>query len=411
MVFLTLTLGAFFWNPPGFILRAILWVSVTTLVLVLSVIGGRLPSEELIEIPLLTAILFMVFAITRERAKTEGRFCSLFEAAVEGIILHESGAIVDWNRAFEVLFGYPHSEVIGRTVVDFAAPESLELITQRFLSENEAPFEAIGLKKDGSTFPIEISSKIIPYQGRTVSVASIRDITERVQAEKMKDEIIYTVSHELRTPITSIKGYVDLLRDGQIGELEEGQLRALRIISRNTDRLATLVKDLLDLARIEAGLLEMNIGDVDICELVEGVIQEYSSFGEEKQIQTSLDIPRDPIIVSGDQYRLHEVLVNLIDNAYKYSPQGTAVAVQVSSQADIARVCVADQGIGISEGDLSQLFSKFFRAKSQLKHSGGTGLGLYIAKTLIELQDGQISVSSKLDEGSIFCITIPTRIA
>ena len=216
IVFLLLTIGAFFWGVRGFAVKSAFWVTLTTTVIILAVAGGQTQREELIEIPLLVAMLGVVFAISRERAKTEERYRRLFEATFEGVNSHQSGQVLDLNQAFEEMFGYAKHEVIKSSFVDYVATEFRDLVAQQISAQQPETFEAVGIKKDGSRLPIEIRSKVVPYQGRMVSVAAVRGITERIQSEQMKDEFLSIASQELRTPLTSMKGYIDLFVNGEL---------------------------------------------------------------------------------------------------------------------------------------------------------------------------------------------------
>jgi signal transduction histidine kinase len=233
-------------------------------------------------------------------------------------------------------------------------------------------------------------------------------IDERRAVERMKDEFISIASHELRTPLTSIMGYVSLLLDGEVGELTEEQQQFLQIVDSNAERLIGLVNELLDISRIESGRIQLTLQPLDLREVVQAVCTDLRTASRSKRITTVVQLPLEPIHVQADRDRLIQVLTNLLSNAYKYSPESTTVTVQGTTQDGTVQVNVVDQGIGISALDQAQLFSKFFRADSARRQGiTGTGLGLSITRSLVEMQGGQIWVSSCLGQGSTFSFTLP----
>ena len=233
-------------------------------------------------------------------------------------------------------------------------------------------------------------------------------IDERRAVERMKDEFISIASHELRTPLTSIMGYVSLLLAGEVGALTEEQQSFLQIVDSNAERLIGLVHELLDMSRIESGRIQLTLHPVDLREVVQAVCTDLRTVSRSKHIATVVQLPLEPIRVQADRARLIQVLTNLLSNAYKYSPENTTVTIQGTVQDGSAQVNVVDQGIGISESDQAQLFSKFFRADSARRQGiAGTGLGLSITRSLVEMQGGQIWMSSCLGCGSTFSFTLP----
>ena len=233
-------------------------------------------------------------------------------------------------------------------------------------------------------------------------------IDERRAVERMKDEFISIASHELRTPLTSIMGYVSLLLAGEVGALTEEQQSFLQIVDSNAERLIGLVHELLDMSRIESGRIQLTLHPVDLREVVQAVCTDLRTVSRSKHIATVVQLPLEPIRVQADRARLIQVLTNLLSNAYKYSPENTTVTIQGTVHDSSAQVNVVDQGIGISESDQAQLFSKFFRADSARRQGiAGTGLGLSITRSLVEMQGGQVWVSSGLGYGSTFSFTLP----
>lgn len=239
-------------------------------------------------------------------------------------------------------------------------------------------------------------------------VTSLHDVTAEREISQMKNEFVSTVSHELRTPLTSIKGYVDLILDGEAGEINEIQQEFLTIVKQNSDRLVALINDLLDISRIESGRIHLKIQPLDMAELVDGTVETFRAVAETAGIGIAVELPGDLSLAAGDRDRVSQVLMNLLSNAIKYSPGGGTVTVRARARDGQVVLSVTDEGIGITSEDQEHLFDKFYRVDSSLtREIGGSGLGLSICKTIIELLGGQIWVKSTPGEGSTFSFSLP----
>jgi len=238
----------------------------------------------------------------------------------------------------------------------------------------------------------------------------LEDLNQKVQeANRLKTEFVTVVTHELRSPLTSIAGYLDLLLEEEGREGAEAREAYLQIVKRNTDRLMELINDLLDLARLEAGKLELKHSPLDLAGLIQEVSGALRPQIEGKGQHLRLDLATPLPVVTGDPERLTQILLNLVSNAHKYTPQGGSIT--VATRAERAEVCIAvqDTGIGLSSEEQQQLFTKFFRAQHPLvREAGGTGLGLAIARALVELHGGTLTVVSTPGQGSTFNVTLPT---
>ena len=233
---------------------------------------------------------------------------------------------------------------------------------------------------------------------------------EAVQAaNNAKTEFISFVSHELKQPMTSIKGYTDLLVKGTAGELSEMQLSFLEVIRSNIARMDSLVQDLLDVSRIEAGRLKLDIGRVEMAEVIEDAVRGVRRQVEAKGQELDIAVPRTLPSVLADRNRLVQVLVNLLSNAYKYTPEGGQIRVIAEAEdGEFVRCSVADTGIGMTPEEQERLFTKYFRSNNPaVRNVPGTGLGLVITKSLVELQGGNIWVESEPGRGSTFTFTVP----
>jgi signal transduction histidine kinase/DNA-binding response OmpR family regulator len=255
---------------------------------------------------------------------------------------------------------------------------------------------------------IRTSPVIDPHGNFIGSVNSMHDVTAEHEINQMKNEFVSTVSHELRTPLTSIKGYVDLILDGETGEINEIQREFLSIVKQNGDRLVALINDMLDISRIESGRIHLKIVPIDLTDLIAGGVATFRAVLEQTGHIVTAEAPDDLPLAAGDRDRVGQVLVNLISNAIKYSPGGGHVAVSARERGNQVVVSVSDEGMGISREDQEHLFDKFYRVDNSLTRDiGGTGLGLSICKTIIELLGGQIWVQSTFGEGSTFNFSLP----
>jgi CheY-like chemotaxis protein/two-component sensor histidine kinase len=239
-------------------------------------------------------------------------------------------------------------------------------------------------------------------------VLTLHDITAEREIAQMKNEFVSTVSHELRTPLTSIKGYVDLILDGDAGEVDEIQREFLGIVKENTDRLVQLINDMLDISRIESGRIHLNIQPLDVSESLIGTADTFRAVLDQKGHRLELDVEPDLPLVAGDRDRIGQVLINLTSNAIKYSPEGGVVTLGARAEGREVIVSVRDEGLGIAEENLPRMFEQFYRVDSAMtREIGGTGLGLSICKSIVELLGGRIWVETELGKGSTFSFSLP----
>jgi len=232
------------------------------------------------------------------------------------------------------------------------------------------------------------------------------------QLGQMKNEFVSTVSHELRTPLTSIKGYVDLILDGEAGPINDTQREFLGIVKENSDRLVDLINELLDISRIESGRVHFKVQPLDMAERIAGAVDTFGAVASSSNHPITVHIEPTLPRVAGDPDRIGQVLINFVGNAIKYSPDGGEVSVSAATDGDMVRVSVSDHGVGIAAEDIPRLFSKFYRVDNKLTRSiGGTGLGLSIVRSIITLLGGEVGVESTPGEGSTFWFTLPQATA
>jgi signal transduction histidine kinase len=264
--------------------------------------------------------------------------------------------------------------------------------------------------KDGRKIEVSLTvSPILDRSGRVTGVASIaRDITERKQLDQLKDEFVGTVSHELRTPLTAIKGFIELVSDGDVGPLTDAQREFLQIASRNTDRLGGLINDLLDINKIDSQRFEIRLEPTDLGAVLNDVAATFGPMAQSKGLAFHCKIDQVPGIL-GNGSRLVQVFSNLVSNAIKYTSEGE-VGIRARRADAGVEVVVYDSGIGMTKEEHSHIFTKFFRGRHPVvTESGGTGLGLVIAKAIVEKHGGIIEVASVPGEGTHFRVVLPLQ--
>jgi PAS domain S-box-containing protein len=257
--------------------------------------------------------------------------------------------------------------------------------------------------------PLEISINLVEPEGEKPRVlARYRDISEQKKADKAKNEFVSIVSHELRTPLTSIKGALGLMSAGKLGDLRPEVAMLLSIAERNTDRLTVLINDLLDISKIDAGKMEFVVGPVNLTQLVDDALCVNRPYGDEHNVTFSVEACTTELSALGDPNRLMQVMDNLLSNAAKFSYPGGKVEVTLEDKGDTMRVAVTDHGIGIPRDKHSVIFERFVQVDSTgTRQKGGTGLGLNIAKEIIESLGGKIGFCSEIGKGSTFYFELP----
>jgi two-component system phosphate regulon sensor histidine kinase PhoR len=232
---------------------------------------------------------------------------------------------------------------------------------------------------------------------------TLHDLTEQREVERVKKDFVLNVSHELKTPLTAIKGFVETMEEQTAGE----NLQYLRVVSRNTDRLIAIVDDLLVLSELEERGTQLEKEAVDVMALAGGVLRIFERPAAEKGLTLKLEAPADIPLLIADPFQLERLLVNLVDNAVKYTETGT-VSLRLQAEDGRLVVEVADTGIGIPEEHIPQIFERFYVVdKSRSKRSGGTGLGLSIVKHIVLAHRGTIDVRSRVGVGTTFVVSLP----
>ncbi len=297
-----------------------------------------------------------------------------------------------------------------KTVITSRAPLTREMVLTR---------EGITVLAPGQTPPLNDSPVILRLSIAPIddgnrhtvgAVALFRDITQSERLEQTRREYVANVSHEMRTPLTALRGLIEPLRDGMVRD-DAARLRYYNIMMRETMRLSRLIDDLMELSRLQSGQLSLKLEQVKLNPLLDDLAEKYHSKAEDSELSFSIDVPDNLPTVLGNEDRIEQVLVILLDNAMKYTPSVSAdgsqgwVCLQAEATANYVRLRVRDNGLGISEDDLPHIFERFYKVDKA--HSGmGSGLGLSIAREIVQRMGQSLTVDSELGRGSVFTLTV-----
>ena len=332
---------------------------------------------------------------------------------LETILYYMNDGIIAYNRCGEVIHINPAAKKLLYNKVsdivsfdEFMNTLGIELTIDRITRDRSicGPFQKVQYKD--RFFKVQLAVFTDENNQLDGIITVIQDITEEQKLEKMRKEFVANVSHELRTPLTSVKSYTETLLDGALQDKLTAE-QFLSVINDETDRMTRLVKDLMTLSQHDGGIT-LNLEDTSISDLVTSCVNRMKREAETKKQALKLKIRQNIPVIKADRYRIDQLIVNIIGNAIKYTPEKGIIWVQVYCERDMVIINVEDNGIGIPPSDLSRIFERFYRVdKARSRQMGGTGLGLAIAKEIAVLHGGDIIVKSKLGKGTSVFIELP----
>jgi two-component system phosphate regulon sensor histidine kinase PhoR len=347
--------------------------------------------------------------LTRERNERE----AVLESMVEGVIaVDPEGRVIAINSAGARLLDVGSRDVVGMSIEEAARSPELQRVVLAVLS-GEQPVETdLTAIVGGEERYLQANGSLLHTDDGAVAgaVVVVNDVTRLRRLEAVRSDFVANVSHELKTPVTSIKGFAETLTDGAIDDPDAGR-RFLRIIAGQADRLNAIIEDLLALSSLERGIegREVALQEARLADVLAVAAEVCASKAEAKRIGVVVDCP-DDLYAEMNPPLLEQAVVNLLDNAIKYSPEDTSVAVSAAQTERETVVTIADQGVGISREHLPRLFERFYRVdKARSRDLGGTGLGLSIVKHIAQVHGGSVSVDSIVGRGSTFRLHLPRR--
>jgi two-component system sensor histidine kinase VicK len=346
---------------------------------------------------------------------------ALFESVGTGIVATDkNGHITRVNNAALDMFGYDYGEILHKRFINLIVPvhedgtpiDVIDMpIAKAFLTGQSITERAMYRKKNGHLMSAQVTISPIRQQGKpTGAIAVFRDLTIEAESERMKSGFISLASHQLRTPLSAINIYARMLQEGFAGELTNQQGAFIDTILSSAKRMNELINMLLNITRIEAGNISIDVHPVKLDQLVAEVIEEIEPSLTERSLSLERNIEHGLRAISTDNLLVHEVFANFLSNAIKYTPQGGRISVTLKSTKYNAMFSVSDTGYGIPSAAQKQIFTKFFRAKNILEQdTNGTGLGLYLTKMIAESLGGEVWFESVEGKGSTFFFTLPKR--
>jgi PAS domain S-box-containing protein len=333
----------------------------------------------------------------------------------EGVAVTDmEGRITFANRAIAALLGSEQAdeELTGqamevRLLEGMPAPTDCPLFDPQFV--NRQAISEFQRTLDQSNRVLRVARQPIRSEQFKGQVWSLRDVTQQKLAEKMRDQFIDTATHEMRTPLSNIKAYAETLVTCDSIEIEE-QKEFCNIINSETTRLARFVDDLLSISSMEVGSLSVELQPVEMDRLFTEIEAKVLPLMQQKDIQFDTRLPQKMPKLQLDKEKMVAVLVNLLGNAAKYTPEGGNVSLKVKISETQLQMAIEDAGVGISAEELPKVFDKFFRSNdTRVQAESGTGLGLTLAREIVHIHGGKLTVESQLDKGSTFLVTIPLQ--
>ncbi|MBX9568884.1 MAG: PAS domain S-box protein [Candidatus Obscuribacterales bacterium] len=371
--------------------------------------------DELAQMDLMFHIMAQSITDATESLKlSEARIRAVIEGLPMGVaVLHEDRTIHFLNPAAQSLFGYYDGELSGRRIGELVVDPKKKVKADQienvlFTETSEHTKEFLGVSREGKQVPLDITTREFQGPEGKMLLVGMLDVTERQAVEQMKRDFVAMVTHDLRSPLTSIRLSGELMRLKFEEQLTDEWRRLLHVQDMNCMRLLGLINDLLDLEKLEAGMMTIDLAPVFVQDIFEKAEASVNSLAATKEIKISWT-PTDLEIIA-DADRIVQVLVNLLSNSIKFSEQGKSIELYAEQKLNFVEISVQDHGRGIPEEKIATIFDRFTQVKKEdgTKKGGGTGLGLAICKSIVESHKGQIGVESEKDKGSRFWLCIPS---
>ena len=346
--------------------------------------------------------------MTEERSQMEAVFSSM----IEGVLAVDSaGRIVSVNKAAAEFLGVDENNSKGRNIEEVSRNPQLQQYIKNTLKDQQQPETDVFIKSDWGRYLRLYGSSLTDHNGnRKGAVLVLHDITRTRQLEQVRRDFVANVSHELKTPVTSIKGFVETLLDDSVQDPEQTR-HFLEIIGKHADRLNAIIEDLLSLSRLEedSNTRKLSFETTNICPALTSAIELSKPKAEQKKISLKLSCHED-IVAPINSMLIEQAVMNLIDNAVKYSPNNSTIDISAETVGNEILIKVSDQGCGIAKKHLGRLFERFYVVdKGRSRKLGGTGLGLSIVKHIAQVHGGRITVESTLQKGSTFTLVLPAE--
>jgi two-component system phosphate regulon sensor histidine kinase PhoR len=341
-------------------------------------------------------------SVTRGKDRLE----AILSAMVEAVMVTDGqGRILLTNRAFRGLLGLD-LDPVGRTAAELFRKPDLQEAVQEVIEG--IPHKSLEIRTLGPARTLEVHVVRLGNEAvESGAVAVFHDVTERKRLEKVRRDFVANVSHELRTPLTAIRGSVETLLSGALDDPKYAR-HFVEMVQRHVARLQRLLDDLLSLARIESGETSPRREAVPVAELADAVLGTFAELAASLGVELIRDLPREEIAVHGDRRQLEQALLNLLDNALKYTESGGRVTLRVLTAGEEVHLLVSDTGAGIPAEHLPRIFERFYRVdRARSRELGGTGLGLSIVKHIVQSHGGRVEVESAVGRGSSFRIVLP----
>ncbi|MDB5287975.1 MAG: Two-component system, chemotaxis family, CheB/CheR fusion protein [Mucilaginibacter sp.] len=394
-------------------LYATLWTTAAALIFV-HPFNLMVITVYVLEALFITMLIFIIELNQAKISESEEKFRAIIEQDSEGFFMVDRDAnVILAGPLHEDILGYSNEEFKGSNVFNLVHPEEAAKFKYDFLKlllrgAGYSIFVQRLLSKAGRWIWVEACVTNLLYDPRIKAlIFHYRNISERVEQDKTQEDFVHMASHELKTPITSLKGFLQLVKSRHRKEGRSMDLHLIERMESQLDKLLGLIEDMLNMTRIRAGELYYHFEWFDLVACVQEVTE---------ALQATIDTHRLNVIASGtlsvhaDRGRISQVITNLITNAVKYSPAADSVEIILEQQQDFARLEVQDRGIGIPESKQKKIFERFYRVEGEARNNfRGLGLGLYISQEIIRRHGGRMGVSSQEGEGSAFWVTLPLK--